>query len=192
MSDDESDISLLANDEPSPGKAASANSKKSTVEEDDSEMSEVLDITPPKKRQNKSKPSSKTTTKKPASKNKASADLSPDEAEIKRLQSWLVKCGIRKMWFRELAPYETPKAKINHLKDMLKDAGMTGRFSEEKARQLKEEREFKADLEEIKDGAERWGKEGDSEQDGSRPKRRLARGLKDLQALLSDQSEDSD
>ena len=51
----------------------------------------------------------------------------PDQAEIKRLQ------GIRKFWSKELASYDTPKAKIKNLKQMLAEAGMTGRYSQEKA-----------------------------------------------------------
>ena len=87
--------------------------------------------------------------------------MDPDDAEIKRLQGWLVKCGIRKMWWKELKPYESSKAKIKHLKDMLADAGMTGRYSIEKATQIKEARELAADIEAVKEGAERWGKDGD-------------------------------
>ncbi|TPR10076.1 Phosphotransferase enzyme family protein [Aspergillus niger] len=113
-------------------------------------------------------------------------------AEIKRLQGWLLKCGIRKMWARELAPYDTPKAKINHLKGMLKDAGMEGRYSVEKANRIREERELKADLEMVQEGAKRWGKESASENsDDGQPKRRLNRGRKSL-AFLESEGEETD
>lgn len=105
--------------------------------------------------------------------------MTPDEAEIKRLQGWLVKCGIRKLWHRELAAYDNPKAKIRHLKDMLKDAGMDGRYSVEKARAIKEQRELAADLEAVTEGAKIWGHEGDDKDEEEseaqdKPKRRAA------------------
>ncbi|KAL2865855.1 putative transcriptional regulator [Aspergillus lucknowensis] len=129
-------------------------------------------------------------TKKKAPTKAKDADTDPNQAEIKRLQGWLIKCGIRKMWARELAPYETPRAKIKHLKDMLKDAGMEGRYSVEKARQIKEERELREDLELVQEGAKRWGREEEGAgSDGAQPRRRLNRGLKSLAFLESDGEE---
>jgi hypothetical protein len=162
-----------------------------------SELSEVLDPSPkPKRKKRKSSEGSSKAEKKPrkTSKVKDDSNLPPDEAEIKRLQGWLIKCGIRKMWFRELAPYETPKAKIRHLKGMLKDAGMDGRYSIEKANQIKEERELKADLDMVQEGAKRWGADSDKDEvdDKGRPKRRLARGLRDVADFLgSDDGEET-
>ncbi|KAJ5220347.1 hypothetical protein N7468_009551 [Penicillium chermesinum] len=150
-------------------------------DDSESEMSVVLDEEPepaPKKRKSAKGPAKKgRKTAKPPPKEKDEQD--PDQAEIKRLQGWLVKCGIRKMWFRELAPYETPKAKIKHLKDMLEEAGMTGRYSQEKANKIREERELKADLEQIQQGAQQWGDSG-----GSR--RRTARGQQPLKVQDDD------
>ncbi|KAL2827087.1 hypothetical protein BJY01DRAFT_229407, partial [Aspergillus pseudoustus] len=158
----------------------------------ESEMSVVFDEEPKPKRQrqNKSAGLSSEKAKKKAPAKAKDADADPNQAEIKRLQGWLIKCGIRKMWARELAPYETPKAKIKHLKDMLKDAGMEGRYSVEKARQIKEERELREDLEMVQEGAKRWGRE--KEEDGSdtgQPRRRLNRGIKSLAFLESDREE---
>ena len=96
-----------------------------------------------------------------------------------------MKCGIRKVWGKELKPYETPKAKIKHLKEMLEDAGMTGRFSQEKANQIKEARELAADIEAVKEGNERWGMENDSEEADEKPRRRLVRGHKNFDFLSS-------
>jgi hypothetical protein len=160
----------------------------------ESELSVVLDEEPkPKRKRQKS-------TDAPAKKGKkrttAKADpkLDPDQAEIKRLQGWLIKCGIRKMWFRELAPYDTPKAKIKHLKKMLEDAGMKGRYSVEKARQIREERELQEDLTMVQEGARRWGTgSADEESDNDeKPRRRLARGLKTLAFLGDDDGEETD
>ena len=114
--------------------------------------------------------------------------MDPDAEEIKRLQSWLIKCGIRKMWGRELKDCTTAKAKIRHLKEMLADAGMTGRFSAEKAKQIREARELQADLMAVQEGAKRWGNEDEQEEEETKPRRRLARGLEGLD--FSD--EDSD
>ena len=178
-------------------------SKASKIKDEDpaseSEMSVLIDEEP-KKRGRRGKGSSGATAK--SSKNtkpkkgratKAKdADISPDEAEIKRLQSWLVKCGIRKLWGKELKPFETNKAKIRHLKGMLENAGMTGRYSQEKANQIKEARELAADIEAVQEGAERWGKDSESEGEGRGdgiPKRRLVQGRKNYDFLSSDGEE---
>jgi len=166
--------------------------KDSKSADSESEMSVVIDEEPePKRRKRKGSEAVGGGTKKAkASKPKADAEVDPDDAEIKRLQGWLVKCGIRKMWWKELKPYETSKAKIKHLKDMLSAAGMTGRYSIEKATQIKEARELAADIEAVKEGAERWGKDNDSENDGEdKSKRRLVRGAKNYDFLSSDGEE---
>lgn len=161
----------------------------------DSEMSVLIDEPPKKKRQKKAGPTkekqSKSTSKK--SKPKDEKELDPQDAEIKRLQGWLVKCGIRKLWGKELKPFDTPKARINHLKEMLKEVGMDGRYSVEKARQIKERRELAADLEAVQEGAKRWGQSESDEEDGrTQPKRRLAKGLKDLEGLIESEGEETD
>lgn len=162
------------------------------AEDSGSEMSVVLDEPPPNKRRQKSadtkskdKPKAKASKAKTSKASKATKEETPDEAEIKRLQGWLVKCGIRKLWYRELAPYDTSKTKIKHLKEMLKDAGMEGRYSEQKAKAIKEQRELAADLEAVKQGAKQWGNQsGDDDDDeenassdadaGPKPRRRAA------------------
>jgi hypothetical protein len=157
----------------------------------ESEMSVVLDEEPQPKRQLQKKSTGATSTKgrKKAPMKAKDADVDPNQAEIKRLQGWLIKCGIRKMWTRELAPYDTPKAKIKHLKDMLKDVGMEGRYSLEKARQIKEERELREDLEMVQEGAKRWGKDTANDDSDSGRRRRLNRGRKALAFLESDGEE---
>jgi len=140
-------------------------------EDNDSDMSVLIDDPPPRKKGVRAKKSaspgtttSKTakTTKKAATTTANSKDLSPDEEEIKRLQSWLVKCGIRKLWHRELADdkFPTSKSKIAHLKSMLTDAGMTGRFSAEKAKSIKEARELEAELEAAREFEQQFGTGG--------------------------------
>lgn len=167
--------------------------KESPDPESESEMSVVIDEKP--KRKSKTKGSRSGSGKPPANKGSRSqaskkSDDKPVDAnadEIKRLQGWLVKCGIRKMWYRELAPYDSPKSKIQHLKEMLSDAGMTGRYSIEKATQIRNERELKADLEAVQEGDRQWGKsESDDGEDSAKPRRRrLARGLQELDIFLN-------
>lgn len=169
--------------------ASEAHDKKDKIDVDsDSEMSVLLDEGPqPKKRRKKEAPQGR--QKMPAAtKAKPAADIDADQAEIKRLQGWLVKCGIRKLWGKELKPYETPKAKIKHLKQMLADVGMTGRYSIEKANQIKEARELAADIEAVQEGAERWGADEEAKNQG-RPARRLVRGAKNYDFLSSDGEE---
>lgn len=167
---------------------------KGTGDESESEMSVVLDEpAPPKKQQKQPRKSSDSGPKKAKAKpaTKPATD-DPDQAEIKRLQGWLLKCGIRKFWAKELAPYDTPKAKIKHLKSMLEDVGMKGRYSIDKARQIRETRELQADLEAVKEGAMKWGTEGaDDGSEEEKPRRRLVKGRQSL-AFLSDDGEETD
>lgn len=167
-------------EQPQPKEPVTGNSSES-------ELSSLLDEAPPQKKGRKkqqgtasasanAKPSKSTKTK------KTSDDRSDSqETEIKRLQGWLVKCGIRKTWSKVLTPYNTPNAKINHLKELLRDVGMEGRYSVEKARKIKERREFAEDLEAVQEGAKRWG-HADSDEEGAEPqaRRRLAGGIKRL------------
>lgn len=166
--------------------------------EDESEMSDVLDETPKPKRHRKSKsemaaskdkpksaPSSSTKPKTKAKAKTASADVTPQEAEIKTLQSQLVKCGIKKAWGIYLKQFgDDSKAKIKHLKEMLKDAGITGRFSNERAAEVKEARELAADLEAVKEGEEKWG------MGSGRRARSAAQSMKQKHRLGSDEDED--
>ncbi|KAI4175819.1 MAG: hypothetical protein LQ343_001432 [Gyalolechia ehrenbergii] len=161
----------------------------------ESELSVLIDDEPrPKKRARKAS-SEKSKSKNKESSKPAKAPQQPNEPEseeIKRLQGWLVKCGIRKMWFKELAPYDTSQAKIRHLKDMLTEAGMTGRYSQEKATQIREERELKADLEAVKAGNKQWGRVESDDDGGGRPRRKVARGLQELDFLKDDDGDESD
>ncbi|KAI6815161.1 hypothetical protein KC340_g15773 [Hortaea werneckii] len=162
--------------------SAKANGKPSEVD-DESEMSEVFDEPPAKKKRQKkstspseSKPkTTKNPTAKPAS--KGGKELTADEEEIKRLQGQLLKCGIRKVWGKELKKFDTDKAKIKHLKSILEDVGMTGRFSAEKAKQIKEQRELAAELESAKEFNDTWGSKKDGEESEDEAPTR-SRGLK--------------
>lgn len=160
---------------------------KTDASEDD--MSDVLDETPVKsRRKSKVDKPAKTAKGAKAKTVKTKAEDDPDQAEIKQLQSWLVKCGIRKVWGKELKNCETSKDKIRHLKGMLKDAGMDGKFTLEKAARIKEQREFAKDLEEIQAGAAAWGETSSS----GRPRRAAAARPAQPVILPNDSDEDEE
>jgi hypothetical protein len=173
---------------------------KPTVNDEasDSDLSSLIDEAPAPKSRSKNKkfdPRSKGGGKgkkaaavKPK---KSQDDDDPDQAEIKRLQMWLGKCGIRKVWGAYLKPYETPKAKIGHLKSMLSDVGMAGRYSEAKAQQIKESRELAADLEAVQEMDQRWGANESEGDEDSKPRGRLVHGAKAYDFLSSDGEETS-
>ena len=139
----------------------------------ESEMSIVLDEEPKPKRKRRSKSdmaadpkeakirSSSNKPGRPKSSSgsaKPAKDLTADEASIKTLQSQLKKCGVNKIWQFELKQYgDDSKEKIKHLQRVLKEIGMSGRFSEARAREIKEMRELQADLEAVKEGEKSWG-----------------------------------
>lgn len=158
----------------------------------ESELSSLLDESPAKnKRQKKASAVRKKEPAKPKAKAASKTADDPDQAEIKRLQSWLVKCGIRKVWSKELARFDTSKEKIRHLKGMLSDVGMDGRYSDERAAKIKEKREFAKDLEAIQEGEAAWGTTEDT---GGRPRRRAAaaRPLPVQKIEFSDDEEESE
>lgn len=168
---------------------------KSDAADDDSELSDVRDETPPPPRRHKRSASTKERESKgpsKAAKSKAKPeDVDPHQEEIRKLQGHLVKCGIRKVWGRELMHCANAREKISHLKGMLKDAGMDGRFSEDKARMIKERRELAADLEAVNEGNKNWGvSDEEDNDDGGRPKRRLAKGMEALAQFDDDEESD--
>ncbi|KAI1496430.1 hypothetical protein F5X99DRAFT_400460, partial [Biscogniauxia marginata] len=148
-----------------------------------SELSSVLDEPPPKRKRKSKEP-------KAGSKSTASGpkELTGDESEIKKLQHQLLKCGLRKIWGIELKKYgDDSKAKIRHLRGMLRDLGMEGRFSEAKAKEIKERRELMADLEAVTEMNGLWGSEGRGGR-ASRSKSVVKKSLKEP----SDEDEDED
>ena len=133
--------------------------RKQAIKDDDSdsEAAMIIDDEPRLKLKKQSKVEATSSSK--ASKSKAAQkDLSPDEIQVKTLQSQLTKCGVRKIWGIELKKFgDDNLKKIRHLQGMLRDVGMTGRFSEQRAREIKELRELQADLEAVQEGDSKWG-----------------------------------
>ncbi|KAH7356345.1 hypothetical protein BKA66DRAFT_574622 [Pyrenochaeta sp. MPI-SDFR-AT-0127] len=188
-SDDESESPANKTETvPPPGK---------TGDMSESELSELIDESPAKKPRKKKESAAKAKKEKAPAKPKATATKSkatdgPDEAEIKRLQGWLVKCGIRKVWSRdpELSACDTSKDKIRVLKNMLKDVGMDGKYSNEKAATIKEKREFAKDLAAIQEGELAWGKTTEVTTTGRPSRRAAARPVPQQKVILSDDSDE--
>ncbi|KAG6010560.1 hypothetical protein E4U21_005913 [Claviceps maximensis] len=156
---------------------------KEVAGEESEEYSDVIDEGPKPKRKKKEPKHESSKPSKPAAAKKSTtiSTDNPQDAEIKKLQSQLVKCGIRKLWHNELKQYkDDSRAKIRHLKKMLSDIGMDGRFSEAKAREIKETREILADVDAAQEMNALWGMGGG---------RRASRGKH--QSAELDDSEDS-
>ncbi|KHN97177.1 transcriptional regulator [Metarhizium album ARSEF 1941] len=126
---------------------------------EEEEFSDVIDEAPkPKRKKKERKDSSSKPSRPKVKKTTESSPDDPDEAEIKKLQSQLVKCGVRKLWHNELKKYgDDARAKIRHLKKMLTEVGMDGRFSEAKAREIRETRELLAEAEAAQEMNRLWG-----------------------------------
>ncbi|TRM57882.1 hypothetical protein BD626DRAFT_550870 [Schizophyllum amplum] len=114
----------------------------------DSEMSVLIDEPPKRARKSSTKEKGKGATK--ASKPRKSAgELSKDEETIKRLKSFVVACGVRKVWSKVFKDADKPSDQIRILRKMLADLGMSGRLSMEQARAIKEQRELAQELEDV-------------------------------------------
>ncbi|KAG9011904.1 hypothetical protein FRB94_007340 [Tulasnella sp. JGI-2019a] len=138
-----------------------------------SEMS-VLEDSPP------AKAKAKTTTKKREPKAEKVEDK--DEAEIKRLKSFVVACGVRKKWAKEFEGMPSSNQQIAHLKRILTELGMTGRLSLEKAKDIREKRELAKEIEDVK--------EFDAKVNGPRASRSSKASAKKAMASASEDAED--
>ncbi|KAI1000286.1 hypothetical protein K3495_g7908 [Podosphaera aphanis] len=133
----------------------------------DSDLSSVLDEPITSKRRRRPQAGKKVRAKS----TKAGADattkssitsttLTPDEAALKTLQTQLRKCGVTTIWQFALRKFGNDhSAKLRHLQETLREVGMVGRFSEAKAKEIKEARELRADLQAVEEGDKIWGLE---------------------------------
>ena len=78
-------------------------------------------------------------------KTKALSTKSVKENTIERLKGYINKCGVRKVWKRELYDLNE-KAQIARLDAILRELGMEGRPTLEKCKAIKERREFEEEL----------------------------------------------
>ncbi|KAG8913055.1 hypothetical protein FRC00_003146 [Tulasnella sp. 408] len=146
----------------------------------------------------------------PAPKKRSRKDK--NEEEIKRLKSFVLACGVRKKWVKEFEGLDTSAQQINKLRKILADLGMTGRLSLEKAKEIREKREFAQEMEDIQEfnakingprasrSSRNRGKPGsdndeemkngdDGEDDSPGPSMPRKKGRSTLLAFLDDQSE---
>ncbi|KAJ3496838.1 hypothetical protein NLG97_g2362 [Lecanicillium saksenae] len=158
-------------------KAKSESKSPDPVVDEEEEYSDVIDEPPTSKR--------KKTKKEPGQ--KAAKASKPAKLRSKKLQVQLNKCGIRKLWHNELKGCDDARAKIRHLKKMLADIGMEGRFSEAKAREIKETRELLADAEAAQEMNRLWGMDS-----GGRKSRNKSRGVKVIESDGSDAENGND
>ena len=64
-------------------------------------------------------------------------------------QSIVVACGVRKVWKKEFEGLDRPSQQIKRLHSILGDLGMTPRYSMEKAKAIRDERELAQELSEY-------------------------------------------
>ncbi|KAF6753443.1 hypothetical protein DFP72DRAFT_849089 [Ephemerocybe angulata] len=206
------------------------NAELGSLQGSDSEtgLSDLIDEPPRRKKgsASKEKTTSKTETKRRTSSSKPA--LSKDEETIKRLkvrdstthssshdgdanmehamQSFVLACGVRKVWAKLFKDMDT-RQQISKLKEMLTELGMTGRLSLEKAKEIKEKREFEKELEDVqqfaksmqqresRSGRIKKAQEKDSEPEASEeeeeavPRRRSGNARNSIAAFLQEQSD---
>jgi hypothetical protein len=142
----------------------------------DSDMSILIDSTPPRKKQKnplKAKPANPNVPPaKPKVAKENKTKTASVEDKLKSLKTLVFKCGVRKQWSsarsligtnnrqKEFSSEMTTSQQIAHVKGILRSLGMTGRLSVEKAKQIKEARELKTELEFIQETAAKIGVEG--------------------------------
>ncbi|KAJ1920000.1 hypothetical protein IWQ60_007104 [Tieghemiomyces parasiticus] len=92
-----------------------------------SDLSELEDEAPPVKKIRKPKGGDKPVSRATTSKSGVSSVASVDKTEhkIKQLKMYITKCGVRKVWSRELADL-SPKQQIQKLQSMLVELGVEG------------------------------------------------------------------
>ncbi|KAG0709456.1 hypothetical protein DFH29DRAFT_888634 [Suillus ampliporus] len=173
----------------------------------DSDLSSVIDEPPKKRKKKQDKDSGKKapTEHKKGRKDNAGGSSGDDEA-VSKLKAMVVACGVRKIWKKEFADLDTPSGQIKRLKEILKDLGMTGRPTLEKAKGIRAERELAQELKDVQEFAEasrrqemrkekgvsedeQSGSGSDDEDEGPPVKRKRTAGASIL-AFLEDQSDD--
>ncbi|KAF8519682.1 hypothetical protein JB92DRAFT_2897536 [Gautieria morchelliformis] len=121
------------------------------AEKSESELSVLINESPKKPVKKKAKGEKRTVSResKSAKDKEPSQVLDEDETTIKRLKSFVTACGVRKVWSKEFADLPLAKHQIKHLKEVLTDIGMTGKYSMEKAKAIKAKRELARELDDV-------------------------------------------
>ncbi|KAL1747880.1 hypothetical protein HDZ31DRAFT_80165 [Schizophyllum fasciatum] len=155
------------------------------LQKTDSELSVLIDEPPKRKRKSSTKERGKAGEKgKAARARKSGGELSKDEETIKRLKSFVVACGVRKVWSKVFkdANADKPADQIRVLRKMLADLGMTGRLSLEQAKTIKEKRELAQELEDVQEFAAKMN---------GRSSRSASKKAKAVKAASSDEERDA-
>ncbi|KAI9591697.1 hypothetical protein BDF19DRAFT_499179 [Syncephalis fuscata] len=69
--------------------------------------------------------------------------------KIDTLKKYILKCGVRKQWSKELADCKTGKEQIRRLQSILEELGIKGRPTLDKCKQVAIKRELKAEQESL-------------------------------------------
>lgn len=185
-------------------------SNAKTEYKSESELSVLIDEPLKRKRKKKVEVEDGNAKRRAKGKVKKSENLSKDEETIQKLKSFVVACGVRRVWSKVFEGLDTPAQQIKKLKEILHELGMTGRLSLEKARAIREKREFAQELQDVQEFQKAIMKSGrkqhvtatnddkhagDSEgEEDENPKtrRRKMNAAQSISAFLGDQSSDED
>ncbi|KAJ2539085.1 hypothetical protein EV175_006387 [Coemansia sp. RSA 1933] len=127
-------------------KGADSDDNESDEENMDSDSMDVSDSKT--KASIKRKPTETQSPPKPkrAKATSANKDISAgSKTTIDNLKSYVNKCGLRKVWSKELIGMNAAQ-QIRHLKKLLEELGMEGRPTVEKCKKIKAKRELQAEL----------------------------------------------
>lgn len=97
------------------------------------------------KRANQKKKKLKVNKKKESEK---TADKSKREAHLERLKSYVFKCGVRKVWKKELDGLNVTQS-VAKVTRILEELGMQGRPTLQRCKEIKERREYEKEMEVI-------------------------------------------
>ncbi|KAG9313122.1 hypothetical protein JVU11DRAFT_6572 [Chiua virens] len=177
----------------------------STRDPMESELSSVVDE-PPKKRQKQEKESAKLQKDEKTNRGKKKETLSKDEETVNKLKSIVIACGVRKVWKKEFEGLDKPSQQIKRLRSILGDLGMTSRYTLERAKALREQRELAQELKDVQEFEKATKRRGtkprsssetgesasreDSEADSDMPVRKKQNARASIMAFLEDQSEE--
>ncbi|KAJ2750220.1 hypothetical protein GGI19_005235 [Coemansia pectinata] len=137
--------------------SAAQSDEEDVKDADESEVSELDDDDVPVPTSAAQKKRTLATSKSPQTAKRAKKDDSggklskSSETTITNLKQYITKCGLRKVWAKELAGLSGAQ-QIQHLKDILSELGMEGRPTLEKCKKIKAKRDLLAELEEIGGG----------------------------------------
>lgn len=136
-------------------------------EEEYSDVNDDVVAPPPAKRQKKDT-AAPTTEIKSSAKTKSN---SSSNTTVTNLKNYIAKCGVRKVWTKELAGMSISQ-QAQQLKKILADLGMKGRPTLKKCKNIKAQRDLQAELEAIQPNSD--NSEVEDSQPTSRSRRRAA------------------